>query len=139
MVILLNQPAFGAFVRVNGSEHCPGKNGQDCSGDHQKTNSFHDTGGYSVPGTKQEEIPHREYAFFQNLGVPKAHQPNLEDKLAAFLKKTRGETSYAEFAKKTGLTPSTLFRLENRQQSITIGRLEDVMARLKVTLQDIFG
>jgi len=71
--------------------------------------------------------------------VAKAPNHNLEEKLATFLKKTRGETSYAEFSKKTGLTPSTLFRLENRQQSITIGRLEEVMIKLKVSLQDIFG
>jgi Helix-turn-helix. len=75
----------------------------------------------------------------QNPGVPKAPQPKLEEKLANFLKSARGQTSYAEFSKKTGLTPSTLFRLENRQQSITLGRLEQVMVRLKVTLVDIFG
>ena len=46
--------------------------------------------------------------------------------------------SFAEFSKKTGLTPSTLFRLENGQQSITLGRLEQVMIRLKVSLWDIF-
>jgi len=63
----------------------------------------------------------------------------LDEKLAEFLKKTRGQTSYAEFSKRTGLTPSSLFRLENRQQSITLGRLERVMARLRVSLWDVFG
>jgi hypothetical protein len=29
--------------------------------------------------------------------------------------------------------------MENRQQSITLGRLEEVMARLKVSLWDVFG
>jgi transcriptional regulator with XRE-family HTH domain len=70
--------------------------------------------------------------------VPKASDPKLEVQLAAFLKKTRGSMSFAEFSKKTGLTPSTLFRLENGQQSITLGRLEQVMIRLKVSLWDIF-
>jgi transcriptional regulator with XRE-family HTH domain len=70
--------------------------------------------------------------------VPKASDPKLEAQLAAFLKKTRGSMSFAEFSKKTGLTPSTLFRLENGQQSITLGRLEQVMIRLKVSLWDIF-
>ena len=68
--------------------------------------------------------------------VPKA---NLDQKLADFLKKARGEMTYAQFSKKTGLTASSLFRLENCQQSITVGRLEQVMARLKVSLSDIFG
>ena len=70
--------------------------------------------------------------------MPKASDPKLEAQLASFLKNTRGSMSFAEFSKKTGLTPSTLFRLENGQQSITLGRLEQVMIRLKVSLWDIF-
>jgi transcriptional regulator with XRE-family HTH domain len=47
--------------------------------------------------------------------------------------------SYSEFSKKTGLTASTLFRLENCEQSITLGRLSGLLKRLKVSLADIFG
>lgn len=47
--------------------------------------------------------------------------------------------SFAQFSKITGLTPSTLFRLENCDQTITLRRLEPVMKRLKVSLSDIFG
>jgi len=71
--------------------------------------------------------------------VPKVSALKLEKQLADFLKKERGQMSYAEFSKKTGLTPSTLFRLENGQQSITLGRLQQVMDRLKIHLWDIFG
>ncbi|MDD5350288.1 MAG: helix-turn-helix transcriptional regulator [Chthoniobacteraceae bacterium] len=71
--------------------------------------------------------------------MPKVPVRTLENQLAAFLKKERGQASYVAFSKKTGLTPSTLFRLENCQQSITIGRLQQVMDRLKITLWDIFG
>jgi len=46
--------------------------------------------------------------------------------------------SYAAFSKKTGLTASSLFRLEQGQQSITLGRLHDVLKRLKLILADIF-
>jgi transcriptional regulator with XRE-family HTH domain len=46
--------------------------------------------------------------------------------------------SYAEFSKKTGLTASSLFRLENGQQSITLNRLHGLMKRLKVTMGEIF-
>ena len=63
---------------------------------------------------------------------------NLDKQLAAFLKKTRGSMSFAEFSRKTGLPPSTLHRLENGDQSITIGRLDAVMKKLKVTLEDVF-
>ena len=63
----------------------------------------------------------------------------LDKKLALFLKKARGEMTYAQFSKKTGLPGSTLYRLENCRQSITLGRLDDVMTRLKVSFEDVFG
>jgi len=62
----------------------------------------------------------------------------LDKKLAQFLKKERGGFSYAEFAKKSGFTASSLFRLENGQQSITLTRLHGLLKRLKVTMNDIF-
>jgi hypothetical protein len=71
--------------------------------------------------------------------VPKVLAHSLEKQFAAFLKRERGAMSYAVFSKKTGLPASTLFRLENCQQSITLGRLQQVLDRLKVTLWDIFG
>lgn len=64
---------------------------------------------------------------------------DLDKKLAQFLKKERGEMSYADFSKKTGFMPSSLFRLENCQQSITLKRLHGLMKKLKVSLVDVFG
>ena len=64
---------------------------------------------------------------------------SLDKKLAAFLKKERGEMTFAAFSKKSGLPRSTLFRLEQCQQSITLGRLQQVMDRLKCSLDDVFG
>ena len=46
--------------------------------------------------------------------------------------------TFAQFSKKTGLPRSTLFRLENGEQSITLGRLQQIMDRLKVELEDVF-
>jgi len=63
---------------------------------------------------------------------------SLEKQLAAFLRKTRGKMTYAQFSRKVGLPPSTLFRLEAQQQSITLKRLELVLSRLKVKLHAIF-
>jgi transcriptional regulator with XRE-family HTH domain len=63
---------------------------------------------------------------------------DLDKQLAQFLKKQRAGLSYAEFSKKTGFTASSLFRLENCQQSITLARLHGLMKRLKVTLAEIF-
>lgn len=63
----------------------------------------------------------------------------LDKKLAKFLKEQRGEMTFAQFSKKTGLPRSTLFRLENGEQSITLGRLQQIMDRLKVDLEDVFA
>lgn len=63
---------------------------------------------------------------------------NLDQQFSIFLRKRRGEVTYAVFAKKLGMTPSSLFRLENGQQSITLKKLQMVMDRLKVAWSDIF-
>jgi hypothetical protein len=63
----------------------------------------------------------------------------LDRKLSEFLKKRRGEMSYAQFSKITGFTPSSLFRLENCEQSMKLSRLDDLLKRLKVTMWEVFG
>ena len=63
----------------------------------------------------------------------------LEKKLAAFLKKQRGDQTYAAFSRKLGITASSLFRIENCEQSVTLNRLQQIMDRLKVDLKDVFG
>jgi transcriptional regulator with XRE-family HTH domain len=62
----------------------------------------------------------------------------LDKELASFLRKRRGETTFAVFARKLGMTPSSLFRLENGQQSITLKSLQQIMDRLHCSVQDIF-
>jgi transcriptional regulator with XRE-family HTH domain len=62
----------------------------------------------------------------------------LDKDLASFLRKRRGEVTYAVFARKLGMTPSSLFRLENGQQSITLKKLQQIMDRLRCSVQDIF-
>jgi DNA-binding Xre family transcriptional regulator len=62
----------------------------------------------------------------------------LERQLAVFLRRKRGDLSYAKFSKKVGLPPSTLHRLEMCQQSITLSRLEQIMKRLRCSWSDIF-
>ena len=64
---------------------------------------------------------------------------DLDKKLAAFLKKQQGDMTFAAFSRKTGLPASTLHRLMNGDQSITLGRLSALLKRLKVTLWDVFG
>ena len=62
----------------------------------------------------------------------------LDKQLAQFLRKTRGDQSYGTFSKKLGVTASTLFRLENCDQSITLKKLDQILDRLKVGLGDVF-
>ena len=63
----------------------------------------------------------------------------LDKKLAKFLKTQRGDMPFAQFSKKVGLPPSTIFRLERCEQSITLGRLDAVLSKLKCSLADVFG
>jgi transcriptional regulator with XRE-family HTH domain len=62
----------------------------------------------------------------------------LDNQLAVFLHKTRGQITYAAFARKLGITPSGLFRFENCQQSITLKTLQEIMDQLKCSWADIF-
>ena len=62
----------------------------------------------------------------------------LDQQLGDFLRKKRGEATFAEFGRKVGMSASTLYRLENGQQSITLQKLEHVLERLKCTLADVF-
>jgi len=66
-------------------------------------------------------------------------ESDLDEKLALFLRRKRGDMTYKAFSRKLGLPPSTIFRLEQCQQSITLGRLQTVMDRLQCTINDIFG
>lgn len=67
-----------------------------------------------------------------------AMRQTLDKNLAAFLRKQRGDVPYATFARKLGITPSSLFRLENGQQSATLKTLQQICDRLKVNIHDVF-
>jgi transcriptional regulator with XRE-family HTH domain len=82
----------------------------------------------------QANIPQKERCFTQNARM----RQSLDKKLAKFLRQRRGETPYAAFAKKLGIRPSSLFRLENCQQSITLKTLQQLLDRLKCRTSDIF-
>jgi len=62
----------------------------------------------------------------------------LEKQLSTFLRKKRGDMTFAEFSRKLALPPSTLHRLEQCEQSITLRSLQQIMERLKCKLSDIF-
>lgn len=62
----------------------------------------------------------------------------LDKQLAAFLRKERGELSYAQFGKKVGLSHTTLHRIERGEHHLTLDKLQVVMDKLKISLRDIF-
>ena len=57
--------------------------------------------------------------------------------LAEFLRKQRGAETYAQFARRVGLSSSTLQRLEVGEQNVTIDTLELLTHRLKCKVGDI--
>lgn len=62
----------------------------------------------------------------------------LDRQLAAFLRKERGSLSYVAFAKKVGISHQTLFRIEHGEHHLTLDKLETILEKLKIRLQDIF-
>jgi hypothetical protein len=83
-------------------------------------------------------IPYPGGSAFQAGSVPLP--PSLLDRaLSAFLKKARGEMSFAEFERKTGVPSSTLHRVEMGEQSMTMGKLTTMLKRLNLSLEDVFG
>lgn len=62
----------------------------------------------------------------------------MDVQLAKYLRKARGELSYAQFSKKTGVSHTTLHRLERGEHHLTLSKLETVMNKLRIKLSDIF-
>ena len=63
---------------------------------------------------------------------------SLDRQFGRFLRERRGQDSYETFASKLGISASTLYRLENAQQSVTLGKMEDILKRLKVEVHDVW-
>lgn len=65
-------------------------------------------------------------------------QRNLDRQLAKFLRKARGSLSYADFAKRAGVSYTTLHRIERGEHHVTLSKLETILNRLKLKLKDVF-
>ena len=62
----------------------------------------------------------------------------LAKQLAQFLRKQRGDLTFQQFSRKTGMSDSTLHRLELAEQNITLNTLEQLSDRLKCSVADLF-
>ena len=65
-------------------------------------------------------------------------QRNYDRQLARYLRKARGSLSYADFAKKVGVSHTTLHRVERGEHHLTLDKLETILVGLKATLKDVF-
>ena len=59
-------------------------------------------------------------------------------RIAKRFKELRGDQSQLEFSKKIGISQSSLNRIENREQNISLYVMEQVASRLKMDIKDLF-
>ena len=74
----------------------------------------------------KEIVRHAELLICQNHLV----RSKLDRKFADFLRRERGDDSYAKFAKKIGVSKTTLWAFENNSQSATLTTVDLIMRRL---------
>ncbi len=89
-------------------------------------------------GESQADIAYPQWPTSHHAEVSKP-PTKLDQTFAAYIKRQRGDRSFAAFAKEIGLDPGSLHRLERGEQSITLGRLTRVLKRLNASLEDVFG
>lgn len=62
----------------------------------------------------------------------------LRERLAIFIREKRGDSTQREFARKIGVTQSTVMRIENRDQNITLKTLEILCHAFHADIGDLF-
>jgi DNA-binding Xre family transcriptional regulator len=63
---------------------------------------------------------------------------SMQKQLGDFLRKKRGKMSYPAFARKVGISSSSLQRMEMGEQNVTLKTLEHLLKRLKCDVSDVF-
>jgi DNA-binding Xre family transcriptional regulator len=84
----------------------------------------------------KQEIPLVGFEWLQH---PVMAQKRLAKQLAAFLRKRRGDLTFQQFSRKTGISDSTLHRMELGEQNVTLKTLEQICDRLKCSVAEVFG
>lgn len=62
----------------------------------------------------------------------------LRERLAKFIREKRGDTPQREFARKIGVAQSTIMRIENLDQNVTIKTLESLCQTFHADIGDLF-
>jgi DNA-binding Xre family transcriptional regulator len=63
---------------------------------------------------------------------------SLQKQLGQYLRKRRGEMTLTAYARKLGISSSSLHRMEMGEQNVTLTTLERLLKRLKCSLTDVF-
>ena len=63
---------------------------------------------------------------------------SMHKQLGQFLRKRRGEMTLPAFARKLGISSSSLHRMEMGEQNVTLTTLERLLKRLKCGTADVF-
>ena len=63
---------------------------------------------------------------------------SLQQRLGKYLRKRRGELTYEQFARKVGISKSTLQRMELGQQNVTLVTLGHLLKQLKCSAGEVF-
>lgn len=63
----------------------------------------------------------------------------LADKLGRRLRELRGETPQVDFARRLGISKSSLNRMEQGEQNVSLKTLETMCTRLKCDVADLLG
>jgi len=68
----------------------------------------------------------------------KPHMAQLRARLAIFIRERRGASPQRAFARKTGLAQSTIMRIENEDQNVTLETLEQLCRVFHVDIDELF-
>jgi len=63
---------------------------------------------------------------------------HLRSRLAAFIRQRRGDMPQRAFARKMGVAQSTIMRIENEDQNVTLSTLEQLCKAFQVDIGDLF-
>ena len=80
---------------------------------------------------------------FPYVGIRTAHTAvvaaSMQKQLGQYLRERRGEMTLPAFARKLGISSSSLHRMEMGEQNVTLTTLERLLKRLKCNAADVFN
>ena len=81
--------------------------------------------------------------YFPHVGNGSLHTvwvaSSLQVRLGRFLRQRRGDLSLPAFARKLGISSSSLHRMEMGEQNVTLKTLDVLLKRLKCDVSEIFA